>query len=61
MTRTTIDIPDALHDDIKAIAKEEHRSMRKQVVYWLQIMVMRYKAKKADWAGYDSGEVESDE
>jgi len=61
MPRTTIDISEALRDDIKAIAKEEHRSMRKQIAYWLQIMVMRHKAKEADWVGYDGGEVECDE
>jgi len=61
MPRTTIDISDALRDDIKAIADQEHRSMRKQIAYWLQIMVMKYKARRADWAGYDMGEEESDE
>lgn len=60
-TRTTIDIPDDLYADVKSIAKEEHRSIRGQIHYWLQIAVMKYKSNRVQsWPGYDGGEEEKE-
>jgi len=62
MTRTTVDIPDDLHADVKYIAVEQHRNLSQQIVHWLQIAVMKYKSNRVQgWAGYDGGEQCSDE
>ena len=46
MTKTTIDLPDDLVIEVKRIAKEQGRSMRKQVIHWLQFAVERYRSRQ---------------
>jgi len=44
--RATITFPADLHREIRLIAKEQNRSMSRQIVHWLQFCVERHRARQ---------------